>query len=79
MADATEVKAGKTLASKTLQAEFDLVDMTTGKTLASKTLQAEFDLVDMTTGTTYKSGHVFEGVIPAFIEAQVHFGAAKLV
>ena len=57
----------------------DATEVKAGKTLASKTLQAEFDLVDMTTGTTYKSGHVFEGVIPAFIEAQVHFGAAKLV
>ena len=47
------------------------------KAAKGKTLQADFDLFD--NGVWYKNGHVFEGEIPAFIQAQVHFGAAELV
>jgi hypothetical protein len=55
------------------------VKSTTKATSKGKTLQTEFDLVDLSTNTKYVSGHVFEGEVPAFIEAQIHFGVAKLV
>lgn len=55
----------------------DTTEVKATKAAKGKTLQSDFDLFDG--GVQYKNGHVFEGEIPAFIEAQVHFGVAKLV
>ena len=49
------------------------------KAVKGKTLKVDFDLHDGTTGTWYRPGHVFEGEIPLFVQAQINFGVAELV
>jgi hypothetical protein len=48
-----------------------------GKAAKNKTLKADYALYG--DEGVYQPGHVFEGDIPAFVQAQIQFGVAELV